>query len=140
MGSKTHFLTKYYLHKRLIILFFQQNGDLTEQQNRSAIIVLAPDGYTPKDIVKLTKLPKATVYRIFKQFKSPGLIEKNTKLEVILSAPPGFSLASNALLKLTHPHSWQILQRNAMCSFPKSLELSIGPLVGLAIFEDAVTS
>lgn len=57
---------------------FQLNSELIrqqkvmEQQNRSAIVVLARAGHT----VKLTKLPKATVYRVYKQFKEEGKIDR----------------------------------------------------------------
>ena len=37
-----------------------------EQQNRPAIVMLAHAWHTAKNIVKLTKLPKATVYHVFK--------------------------------------------------------------------------
>ena len=111
-----------------------------EQKNRSAIVVLARAGYTAKEIVKLTKLPKVIVYCVLNDLKrSPWLIENNTRLEVIQSALPGFSLVSNARLKPIYPHPLQLLQRNGMWPFPQGLELPTGTLAWLAMFEDAIT-
>ncbi|XP_014768890.1 uncharacterized protein LOC106868207 [Octopus bimaculoides] len=46
-----------------------------EQQNRSAIVVLVRAGHTTNKTVKLTKLPNATVYRVYKQFKEERKID-----------------------------------------------------------------
>ena len=100
---------------------FQLNCEMIQlwkamkQQNRSAI---ARASHTASDIVTLMKLPKATVYRVFKRFKEESKVDwiKSTWIEVILSAVPRFLLASNAWLKPTHPHLWELLQRNESLS------------------------
>ena len=47
-----------------------------EQRKRSAIIILARAGHSPSEIVKLTKLLKATVYRVYKYFKEEGKVDR----------------------------------------------------------------
>ena len=46
-----------------------------EQQNRSAIVLLACAGHTAKDIVKLKIIPKATVTRVFKRFREESKVD-----------------------------------------------------------------
>ncbi|XP_052829645.1 uncharacterized protein LOC106875947 [Octopus bimaculoides] len=48
-----------------------------EQQNNSTIAVLAHAGHTTNKIVKLLKLPKATIYHVYKQFKERKIDRKN---------------------------------------------------------------
>ena len=44
----------------------------TEQERRTTICVLADAGNTPADIVKLTRFPKATVYRVIRTSEERG--------------------------------------------------------------------
>ena len=45
-----------------------------EQKHRSAIAVLADAGHPPAKIVKMTKLPKSTVYRVYTAYKKLGSV------------------------------------------------------------------
>lgn len=47
-----------------------------EQTKRSAIAVLADAGHSARDIVKMTKLPKVTVYRVYKNYVKSGTVER----------------------------------------------------------------
>ena len=66
-------------------LSFQLNGELIqqwkaiEQQNHSTRVMLACTGHTTKDIVKLVKLSKATVYWIFKEESKVNWKEHKTQ-------------------------------------------------------------
>lgn len=47
-----------------------------ESENRSAIAVLARAGHQARDIVKLTNLPRATVYRVYNTFMKSGDVSR----------------------------------------------------------------
>ncbi|QQP58471.1 Uncharacterized protein FKW44_003805 [Caligus rogercresseyi] len=50
-----------------------------EQEKRSAIIVsLARAGRTASEIIKATKLPRSTVFRVLKAFKEEGKTQRKT--------------------------------------------------------------
>ena len=79
-----------------------------EQQNRSALIVLVSAGHTAKDIVKLTKLPKATVFSVFKRFKEESKVDwKEHKVRSEFKRTPRFlaglkhSIEANPSISMT---------------------------------------
>ena len=92
--------------------------------------MLARGRCTAKDIVKLTKFPKATIYHVFKRFKEDSKVDRKEHKTQSDSkrALPGFMLTSNARLKPTYQHPRQFFLRNAMGPFPQCLELSTGTL------------
>ena len=123
MGSKSHFLTKYCLHKHLILLFlFSKMANWFSgkwwDNNHSVIVVLACAGHTAKDIVKLTKLPKATVYRVFKWFKEESKVNrKENKTPSDFNRTPKFLSGLECLIEANPSTSMSTIAKKCNVSF-----------------------